>query len=166
MRSLTVAKLEKEKKIKIIVAGDEEVLDKCQGIQLEWRRTSHELQMQHFISSHRASTFRLFELIFHEKHTQIVMDSYLPFILSETKAIMEISNTSKVHKMQSEDLRGRWAVLDSSFLHMDMCIHMSYLKASAFIILASNCLGIEDHQLFEEIQKLLMTVEVTPRTYE
>ncbi|RWR79989.1 AAA-ATPase-like protein [Cinnamomum micranthum f. kanehirae] len=56
--------------------------------------------------------------------------------------------------------------LDCSFLHMDMCIHMSYLKASAFIILASNCLGIEDHQLFEEIQKLLMTVEVTPRTYE
>ncbi|RWR79985.1 mitochondrial chaperone BCS1-like protein [Cinnamomum micranthum f. kanehirae] len=146
MRSLTVAELEKEKKIKIIVSGDEEVLDKCQGIQLEWRRTSHELQMQHFISSHRASTFRLFELIFHEKHTQIVMDSYLPFIFSETKAIMEISNTSKVHKMQSEDLRGRWAV----------CIHYP----------SSNCLGIEDHQLFEEIQKLLMTVEVTPRTYE
>ena len=45
---------------------------------------------------------------------------------------------------------------------MDMHIHMSYLKASAFRILASNQFGIEDHQLFEEIQQLLTEVEVTP----
>ncbi|KAJ8648618.1 hypothetical protein MRB53_001641 [Persea americana] len=45
---------------------------------------------------------------------------------------------------------------------MDMHIHMSYLKANAFRILASNQFGIEDHQLFEEIQQLLTEVEVTP----
>lgn len=44
---------------------------------------------------------------------------------------------------------------------MDMHIHMSYLKANAFGILASNQFGIEDHQLFEEIQQLLTEVEVT-----
>ncbi|RWR79984.1 AAA-ATPase-like protein [Cinnamomum micranthum f. kanehirae] len=53
MRSLTVAKLEKEK-IRITIAGD------------------------------------------------------------RAKAIMEISNIFKVHKMQSEDLRGRWAVVNSN----------------------------------------------------
>lgn len=45
---------------------------------------------------------------------------------------------------------------------MDMHIHMSYLKASAFGTLASNHFGIEDHELFEEIRRLLTEVEVTP----
>ncbi|RWR79991.1 AAA-ATPase-like protein [Cinnamomum micranthum f. kanehirae] len=112
MRSLTLAKYEKEKKIIIAIAGDEEVLNKFQRIQLIWRRTSYEVHRQHFIFSHPASKFRSFELIFHEKHTQMVMDYYLPFILSAAKAIMEISNTSKVHKMQGEDLRGRWVVVN------------------------------------------------------
>ncbi|RWR79988.1 AAA-ATPase-like protein [Cinnamomum micranthum f. kanehirae] len=80
MRSLTVAKLEKEK-IRITIAGDKEVLDKFQGIQLRWGWTSYEVQRQHFISSH-------------------------------PKAIMDISNIFKVHKMQSEDLCGRWAVVN------------------------------------------------------
>lgn len=45
---------------------------------------------------------------------------------------------------------------------MDMHIHMSYLKASAFGVLALNHLGIEDHLLFEEIRLLLTEVDVTP----
>ncbi|RWR79992.1 AAA-ATPase-like protein [Cinnamomum micranthum f. kanehirae] len=80
MQSLTLAKFEMEKKIRIAIAGDEEVLDKYQRIQVRWRRT--------------------------------------------TKAIMEISNTFKVHKMQGKDLRGRWAVVNfnhpATFKTLDM----------------------------------------------
>ncbi|XP_019194394.1 PREDICTED: AAA-ATPase At3g50940-like [Ipomoea nil] len=45
---------------------------------------------------------------------------------------------------------------------MDMHIHLSYCKFSAFKQLAVNYLGIYDHQLFPEIEGLLEEVEVTP----
>jgi mitochondrial chaperone BCS1 len=47
---------------------------------------------------------------------------------------------------------------------MDMHIHLSFLKAKAFKILASNYLDIEEHHqpLFERIEELLEKVDVTP----
>lgn len=45
---------------------------------------------------------------------------------------------------------------------MDMQIHMSYCTPSAFKILASNYLQIEEHMLFEQIEELILEIEVTP----
>ncbi|KAJ9709788.1 hypothetical protein PVL29_001312 [Vitis rotundifolia] len=45
---------------------------------------------------------------------------------------------------------------------MDMHIHMSYCTPCGFKTLASNYLGIRDHRLFPEIEKLIVEVEVTP----
>ncbi|XP_048493169.1 AAA-ATPase At3g50940-like [Beta vulgaris subsp. vulgaris] len=45
---------------------------------------------------------------------------------------------------------------------MDMHIHMSYLGMPGFMVLASNYLGLEEHSLFEKIEKLLETTEVSP----
>ncbi|KAK6267854.1 hypothetical protein QUC31_012014 [Theobroma cacao] len=45
---------------------------------------------------------------------------------------------------------------------MDMHIHMSYCNASVFKQLAFNYLGICDHQLFQQLEKLLEEVDVTP----
>ena len=47
---------------------------------------------------------------------------------------------------------------------MDMDIEMSYLTAQAFRILASNYLDIKGgyHQLFDQIEKLIETIHVTP----
>lgn len=45
---------------------------------------------------------------------------------------------------------------------MDMHIHMSYCNPSGFMILVSNYLGINDHNLFPEIDELLTKLEVTP----
>lgn len=47
---------------------------------------------------------------------------------------------------------------------MDMHIHLSFLKAKAFRILASNYLDIEGnhHSLFEQIEELLEKVDVSP----
>ncbi|KEH35822.1 P-loop nucleoside triphosphate hydrolase superfamily protein [Medicago truncatula] len=57
--------------------------------------------------------------------------------------------------------------VDPALLHpgqMDMHIHLSFLKAKAFRILASNYLDIEGnhHSLFEQIEELLEKVDVTP----
>lgn len=45
---------------------------------------------------------------------------------------------------------------------MDMHIHMSYCSPSGLRILVSNYLGISDHKLFPEIDKLITEAEVTP----
>uniref|UniRef100_A0A7N1A7U6 AAA+ ATPase domain-containing protein n=1 Tax=Kalanchoe fedtschenkoi TaxID=63787 RepID=A0A7N1A7U6_KALFE len=45
---------------------------------------------------------------------------------------------------------------------MDMHIHMSYCRHSAFKQLAFNYLEIEEHKLFHTIEKLLEVVDVTP----
>ncbi|PIA56098.1 hypothetical protein AQUCO_00700449v1 [Aquilegia coerulea] len=55
--------------------------------------------------------------------------------------------------------------LDSALLRpgrMDMHIHMSYCSFCGFKLLASNYLGIQDHQLFGQIEGLLESVEITP----
>ncbi|KAK2993189.1 hypothetical protein RJ640_030813, partial [Escallonia rubra] len=45
---------------------------------------------------------------------------------------------------------------------MDMHIHMSYCTPPAFKFLASNYLGIDTHDTFGDIEKLISEVEVTP----
>ncbi|GFS29813.1 P-loop containing nucleoside triphosphate hydrolases superfamily protein [Actinidia rufa] len=45
---------------------------------------------------------------------------------------------------------------------MDIHIHMSYCTPPGFKILASNYLGINNHSMFTEIEKLITEVEVTP----
>ncbi|KAJ0771229.1 putative AAA+ ATPase domain, ATPase, AAA-type, core, AAA-type ATPase domain-containing protein [Helianthus annuus] len=45
---------------------------------------------------------------------------------------------------------------------MDVQIHMSYCTPSGFRLLASNYLSITEHCHFEEIEKLMSEVEVTP----
>jgi len=57
--------------------------------------------------------------------------------------------------------------VDSALLRpgrMDMHIHLSFLKAKAFRILASNYLDIggNHHPLLEQIEELLEKVDVTP----
>ncbi|KAJ0704932.1 putative AAA+ ATPase domain, ATPase, AAA-type, core [Helianthus annuus] len=45
---------------------------------------------------------------------------------------------------------------------MDVHIHMSYCTPSAFRMLASNYLGVTEHNLFEDIDELISHVDVTP----
>ncbi|KAE8707932.1 hypothetical protein F3Y22_tig00110368pilonHSYRG00010 [Hibiscus syriacus] len=45
---------------------------------------------------------------------------------------------------------------------MDMHLHMSYCTFSGFKTLASNYLGIQDHQFFDEIKGWLDKIEATP----
>ncbi|CAL5421165.1 unnamed protein product [Camellia sinensis] len=45
---------------------------------------------------------------------------------------------------------------------MDMQLHMSYCTPSGFKILATNYLGLNNHSMFTEIEKLITEVEVTP----
>lgn len=45
---------------------------------------------------------------------------------------------------------------------MDVHVHMSYCTPSGFKLLAANYLGIKEHIVFEEIEELISTTQVTP----
>ncbi|OMO84476.1 hypothetical protein COLO4_22026 [Corchorus olitorius] len=45
---------------------------------------------------------------------------------------------------------------------MDVHVHMSYCTPCGFRTLASNYLGIKDHELFREIEEAIRTTQVTP----
>lgn len=56
-------------------------------------------------------------------------------------------------------------MLDTMLLypgHMDLHINMTYMRPHEFRVLTSNYLGIEDHVLFSEINKLRKTTQATP----
>lgn len=55
--------------------------------------------------------------------------------------------------------------LDSALLRpgrMDVHIHLSYCTPGGFKTLASNYLGITEHSLFSDVEKLIETSKVTP----
>lgn len=55
--------------------------------------------------------------------------------------------------------------LDEALLRpgrMDVHVHMSYCSPCGFRLLASNYLGIENHELFGEIEELILKAKVTP----
>ncbi|KAL8161693.1 hypothetical protein V2J09_013182 [Rumex salicifolius] len=47
---------------------------------------------------------------------------------------------------------------------MDMHIHMSYLTPTGFRVLAFNYLGVTNHPLFAQIERLISELEITPAT--
>ncbi|TMW89895.1 hypothetical protein EJD97_016517 [Solanum chilense] len=93
----------------------------------------------------------------HEEESKVTLSGLLNFIdglwssCGDERII--IFTTNHVEKLDPALLRpGR----------MDVHIHMSYCTPCGFKLLASNYLGITEHQLFEEIENLIGATAVTP----
>ncbi|KAK4725429.1 hypothetical protein R3W88_028208 [Solanum pinnatisectum] len=93
----------------------------------------------------------------HEEESKVTLSGLLNFIdglwssCGDERII--IFTTNHLEKLDPALLRpGR----------MDVHIHMSYCTPSAFKLLASNYLGITEHQLFQEIENLIGATAVTP----
>ncbi|XP_060200778.1 AAA-ATPase At3g50940-like [Lycium barbarum] len=91
------------------------------------------------------------------KHNRVTLSGILNFLdgiwscCGEERII--VVTTNHIDKLDAALLRpGR----------MDMRIHMSYCKLSAFKQLVFNYLGIRQHEMFDQIGQLLEEVEVTP----
>ena len=90
---------------------DEEIVDTFQGIQLRWRMVCHEVQRA-ILSYSRdpnstvQSQVRYFELSFHKQHKNMVLKSYLEFVIREAKEMKENLKTVKLHTVQYENLYG------------------------------------------------------------
>ncbi|XP_059291862.1 protein HYPER-SENSITIVITY-RELATED 4-like [Lycium ferocissimum] len=91
---LKIAKAEKEKKFSISINKDEKILDTFEGIQLIWelkivetQRTTFDYEGGGFSSENMER--KSFELSFNKEYKEMVLNSYLPFILERSKAIKE-----------------------------------------------------------------------------
>lgn len=104
VRRVKVSKDEKEKKLVISVDRNEEVVDVFEDVQVKWtlicqqvQSASNNVRHQGDLNTSLRSEVRYYELSFHKKHKEKVMDSYLPYVLERSKAIREESKAIKLH---------------------------------------------------------------------
>ncbi|GAY32962.1 hypothetical protein CUMW_274390 [Citrus unshiu] len=93
------------------------IVDIFNGVQLKWKLGSKQVQEQVFESVFRfariqgkpvgKSEVRFFELSFHKKYKQIVLDSYIPHVLKKSEEISQEKKTLKLFTLKDRNsLRG------------------------------------------------------------
>ncbi|KAE9454222.1 hypothetical protein C3L33_13871, partial [Rhododendron williamsianum] len=180
---LKVSKAPRDKTFSITINKGEKIIDTFEDIEVIWQMKCTETQKttsdyDGYLNSEKVER-RSIELSFHKKYKEKVLSTYLPCVLEMSKTIKEEDKLTLSGLLNFID--GLWSCcgderiivfttnhkdrLDPALLRpgrMDMHIHMSYCTPSGFKILACNYLGLTDHSLFTEIEKLIMEVEVTP----
>ncbi|KAF5478566.1 hypothetical protein F2P56_005114 [Juglans regia] len=117
VRRIKVSKGEEDTKLVVAVDRDEEILDVYEDVQVSWILVCTEIEPSGGGSAfHYSALSRLerksYELTFHQKHREKVLNSYLPYILERAKAISEESKAIKLHTV----VYGEW---DSNTINLD-----------------------------------------------
>ncbi|KAL5752605.1 hypothetical protein ACOSQ2_023112 [Xanthoceras sorbifolium] len=110
---LRICKTPKEKNVTIRLEKDEKIIDCFQGAELKWRFVHSEAEKNHPGDMYPSrSERRLFELTFHRKHKDIVLDSYVPFLLETAKAIRDEQRVLRMFTLNTSQCYGgggiRW----------------------------------------------------------
>lgn len=100
-KRLRVGKSEKEKTFRTTLDRNEEMVDVFEDVTLKWKLicTQVPLSVEYInpdLEDHNASLrseVRHYELSFHKKHTDTVLNLYLPHVLKKAKAVKEDCNT-------------------------------------------------------------------------
>ncbi|PIA55838.1 hypothetical protein AQUCO_00700275v1 [Aquilegia coerulea] len=104
LKRLIVSKHEREKNLTVTAAKDEDIFDVFEGIQLKWRLTCTEKEST--FSGRKEHKF--FELTFQKQHKEIVLDSYLPYVLNRSRDIKEENKVMKIYSLESYGDKGTW----------------------------------------------------------
>ncbi|GAY64303.1 hypothetical protein CUMW_232470 [Citrus unshiu] len=104
-KRLRVGKSEKEKTFRTTLDRNEEMVDVFEDVTLKWKLicTQVPLSVEYInpdLEDHNASLrseVRHYELSFHKKHTDTVLNLYLPHVLKKAKAIKEDCHMVKLH---------------------------------------------------------------------
>ncbi|XP_022132666.1 protein HYPER-SENSITIVITY-RELATED 4-like, partial [Momordica charantia] len=105
---LNVAMPEKEDNITTTVGSDQEVIDTFNGVKLRWALVCRQVQRENFYNprSPYTSVVRSFELCFHKKHREMVLRSYLPYVVQQAKELKQQTKILKIFTVDYEDLCG------------------------------------------------------------
>ncbi|KAG5621058.1 hypothetical protein H5410_006276 [Solanum commersonii] len=101
-RRVKISKPEKEKQFNITLERDEEVTDVYSGQKFQWVWLSKKVESRDFynprsMNSTLRSEVRSFELTFHKKNKDLVLNSYLPYIIEEAKLKKLENRAIKIH---------------------------------------------------------------------
>lgn len=109
VRRIKASKDAKEKKLAVSVDRGEELADVYENVQVKWKLIY--VQVKSPFARHRGDLnaslrqeARFYELTFHKKHKENVLNSYLPYILERSKEIKREHKEVKFHTVE----RRRW----------------------------------------------------------
>lgn len=95
---LNISKSPKEKKLSIRLEKGEELVDWFNGVKLNWKLICSESEKSN--SPTRAEK-KYFELSFEKKHKEMVLGTYLPFILEKEKEMKDEERVLKMHTLNT-----------------------------------------------------------------
>ncbi|KAK9948561.1 hypothetical protein M0R45_004130 [Rubus argutus] len=106
---LKVSKPEKEKSFTITMESNEEIVDFFNGVKFNWVFVCRQVESKNFhnprdMNSTLRSQVRSFELSFHKKQMDLVLNSYLPHIVKEAKSMKQEKKTLKIFTMDYDSL--------------------------------------------------------------
>ncbi|XP_065867543.1 AAA-ATPase At3g50940-like [Euphorbia lathyris] len=101
----------KETKVSVSLEKNEEVTDIFKGITLKWKFMSNHAKVKYIPNpdqyhSTPVTEYRCFELSFHKKHKNLVLDSYLNHVVEKSKEMKEKKKTLKLHTLVVERVIG------------------------------------------------------------
>lgn len=113
-----VSKPRKENKLVVTMERNEEMVDIFNGVKFHWVLVCKQVEysanrrfhnpMDHINSTLR-SEVRSFELRFSKKHKELVLNSYLPYIVKEAKSLKHERKTIKLFTVVYENMYGNLA---------------------------------------------------------
>ena len=99
---LKICKSPKEKHLTIRLEKGEKLVDSYDGLELHWRFVCAEQEKSNSNDPYYARTEkRFYELSFHKKHQDIVLDSYVPFVLEKAKALRDQQRALKMYTLNN-----------------------------------------------------------------
>jgi chaperone BCS1 len=109
----------KETKISVTMEMNEEIVDSFDGVQLKWKLVSKQIPSKwvagpgsdpYNYHTTLKSELLYFELSFHKKHKDMVLQTYLPYVLEKSKEVKEEKKTLKLFTMRHDRVMGRRGV--------------------------------------------------------
>ncbi|XP_062010801.1 AAA-ATPase At2g18193-like [Rosa rugosa] len=95
-----ISKAPKQKVPIIVVTTTQEIADTFENIQVKWRMIFPEEKDRH--SHYSRLNKSRFELTFHRKHKDKVINSYIPYVLARAEAIKDAEKTLKLYSYNSK----------------------------------------------------------------
>ncbi|KAJ0076589.1 hypothetical protein Patl1_36469 [Pistacia atlantica] len=111
VRRIKINLPKKETKISLSVEKNEEIVDKFNGIHLTWRFISKQApskvvrDLLHYGPTVQ-NQVKFFELSFHKKHKDVILENYIPHVLKKSTEIIEEKKTLKLHTLKLDGMSG------------------------------------------------------------
>ncbi|XVF01079.1 hypothetical protein REPUB_Repub04eG0056500 [Reevesia pubescens] len=103
----------KEGKFSLSLKNNEEIIDNFNGVQVKWKFVSKHIPSKYisgsdpYYNSVIQSEIRFFELSFHKKHKDVILNIYMQHILAKAKEFKEKKMTLKLFTLKYDRVHGR-----------------------------------------------------------